>query len=58
MVKDVINGRMVDHITENLFKIKDMDLEFMNGKMEGNMKDYGKMGNRMVKETIMNQIVK
>lgn len=58
MVKDSINGKMVDYIRENLFKIKDMGLELMNGKMVENMKDYGIMVSSMVKVTIMNQMVK
>jgi len=41
-----------------LYKIKDMDLEFMNGRMEGNMKDSGIMENNMGKVTIMSQMAR
>lgn len=41
MVEEYINGKMEEHMMENILMIENMGLEFINGMMEGFMKDFG-----------------
>ena len=44
---------MVENILDIIKRIKSMDMEFLNGLMERNIKDTGKMVNKMEKVNII-----
>lgn len=44
------NGKMEEVIKENIKTIKRMDMVYINGQMEGFLKDIGKKGFKMDKE--------
>lgn len=52
MVKEVINGMMVENIMVNILMIKNKVMVAIFGLMEDDIKDIGKMGNRMAKVNI------
>lgn len=52
MDKDIIHGRMVDHIKEDILMIRNMVMVFTLGLTEENMKENGSMENNMEEANI------
>ena len=57
MEKVHIFGVMVEVMKENISKIENMDLVYINGQMDVYMKDIGILGNRMAMENIHFEMV-
>lgn len=49
MVEANILGKMVNHMMVNMRMIKNVDLVYLNGLMENNIKEIGQMVNNMEK---------
>ena len=49
MVKELISGKMGGNIKDNIDMIKNMDMVFIHGQMEGNIVESGKIVKDMVK---------
>ena len=52
MVKDIIHGKMVDHIKEDILMIKSMDMAYILGLMVESMKGNGIVENNMAEDSI------
>ena len=52
MVEVFTLGQMVEAMMVNISKIRSMDLVFISGQMEKNMKDTGKTESSMDKENL------
>lgn len=47
------HGMMVDHIKDNIYMIGKMGMESLNGQMEENILEIGKMANNMEEDSIV-----
>ena len=50
-----MNGLMEKDMKDNIWMIKNMDMEYLSGRIIENMKDIGNMVNNMVEELLLFQ---